>query len=193
MASLVADQTADPIAIDIPIGLPDAGIRACDVQARRRLPGRASSVFAAPVRPVLACKTYAEARALLASRGGASMSAHAFGIVGAVRDVDDAVSPRDEDRIIEVHPELVFARLGGGRPAAPKKSAAGAGRRIELLSSWLPDVVDVLAHCPITVPVDDALDALACAWLAERWVAGDVEMLGDGARDARGLVMRIVT
>lgn len=193
VAPLLTDNPADAIAIDIPIGLPEAGVRACDVDARGRLPGRASSVFAAPVRPVLGCKTYAEARDLLSSRGGASMSAYSFGIVSAVRDVDDAVSTADETRVIEVHPELVFARLGSGLPAAPKKSAAGVAQRLRLLMGWLPRVVDVVEQCPGGVPVDDALDALACAWLAERWLVDDVEVLGDGTRDARGLLMRIVT
>jgi predicted RNase H-like nuclease len=192
-APLLSDRAVSAVAIDIPIGLPDVGVRACDVEARRRLPGRASSVFAAPVRPVLDCKTYGEARELLTSLGGASMSAQAFGVVAAVRDVDNAVTPADEQRVIEVHPELVFARLGGGAPAAPKKSAPGVAQRLRLLTSWLPGVVEAVTACPRAVPIDDALDALACAWLAERWSAHDVEVLGDGGRDARGLVMRIVT
>src|SRR4051794_40997128 len=80
-APAVADLLADPavvVAIDIPIGLPDAGVRTCDVEARRLLGRRGVTVFAAPVRPVLDCTTYAEARAVLADRGGASMSAQAF-------------------------------------------------------------------------------------------------------------------
>jgi hypothetical protein len=40
--------------------------------------------------------------------------------------------------------------------------------------------------------VDDALDALACAWSALRFATGRAEVLGDGQRDARGLVMRII-
>ena len=46
----------DLIAIDVPIGLLDAyeiGGRACDRKARKLLQKRASSVFPAPVRPVL--------------------------------------------------------------------------------------------------------------------------------------------
>jgi len=190
---LLGDRDVAAVAIDIPIGLPEAGVRACDVQARRRLPGRASSVFAAPVRPVLDCKTYGEARELLASLCGASMSAQAFGFLAAVRDADNAVTPADEKRVIEVHPELVFARLGGDVPAPPKKSAAGVAQRLRLLTSWLPALVEAVAECPRTVPIDDALDAVACAWLAQRWLDGDVEVLGDGACDARGLAMRIVT
>src|SRR5262245_48882967 len=49
------------IAIDIPIGLPLSGARACDVVARRLLGPRRSSVFPAPVRAALRAGTYAEA------------------------------------------------------------------------------------------------------------------------------------
>jgi predicted RNase H-like nuclease len=38
------------LAIDIPIGLPERGARVCDIAARALLgPGRASSVFPAPI------------------------------------------------------------------------------------------------------------------------------------------------
>ena len=188
----VLGQPADAIAIDIPIGLPESGRRACDVAARARLGRRGVSVFAAPVRPVLSATSYAEARATLAARGGPSMSAQAFGIVAAVRQVDAALTSRDEDRVVEAHPEVAFVTMAGGTALPPKRSAAGAAARLRLVTRWHPDVIDDLAGAPAAVPLDDALDALACAWVAARWVRGEAEVLGDGARDARGLVMRIV-
>jgi predicted RNase H-like nuclease len=51
----------------------------------------------------------------------------------------------------------------------------------------------VVARAPARARPDDVLDALVCAWVARRWVDGAAETLGDGARDARGLLMRIVT
>jgi predicted RNase H-like nuclease len=183
---------ADAVAIDIPIGLPDSGSRACDREARTALGRRGVSVFPAPVRPVLSCHTYAEARAVLAAGAGPSMSAQAFGIVAAVRQVDEAVSPADEDRVVEAHPELAFCLMGGGPGLFGKKTTAGVATRLRLLSAWQPDVLDVLAGAPERAGLDDALDALACAWVARRWVDGDATVLGDGARDSRGLVMRIV-
>ena len=187
---LYDDSALTVIAIDVPIGLPESGRRECDVQARAALGHRANSVFAAPVRPVLSCATYAEARTVLASLGGASMSAQAFGIVKAVRDVDSSVQADDDDRVVETHPELAFLLLGG-RPLEAKKSTAGLAARIRLLSGWRPDTLEQLERVPGGVPVDDALDALACLWAAERWAAGDRRTLGDGSRDARHLPMRI--
>jgi predicted RNase H-like nuclease len=189
VAELLAEPV-DAIAIDMPIGLPEAGVRACDVAARRRLGRRGSSVFAAPVRPVLQCTTYAEARALLAARGGASMSAQAFGIVRAVRDLDDALSVADEDRVVEVHPEVVFRALAG-TDLPGKKTLDGRRQRMTLLTARWPDVARLVDEAPRPAAPDDALDALACARTAERWLRNEVIVLGDGGRDSRGLPMRI--
>lgn len=184
--------SAAAVAIDIPIGLPETGRRGCDVAARELLGSRRATVFFAPVRPVLGCASYAEARALLADRGGPSMSAQAFGIVAAVRAVDAALSPADSRRVIEAHPELAFLRLTGATLPA-KKSAQGHDARVEALARVWPDVADLVATAPGRAAPDDALDALACAWVARRWAHGDAAVVGDGRCDARGLPMRIVS
>lgn len=41
------------VAVDVPIGLLERGGRECDAEARRLLGGRRSSVFPAPIRPIL--------------------------------------------------------------------------------------------------------------------------------------------
>ena len=186
------EQPAEVVAIDIPIGLPEAGIRACDVQARAALGHRGVTVFPAPVRPALECTTYAEARQLLAAAGGRSMSAQAFGIVAAVRQVDAAITPADEARVVEAHPELGFALMGDGLALPGKRTVEGAALRFQRLARWLPSVATVLAAAPGRARPDDALDALACAWVARRWRLGTACLLTDGARDSRGLLMRIV-
>jgi predicted RNase H-like nuclease len=59
---LLADlPSARVIAVDMPIGLLDKGARDCDLQARRRLGPRGSSVFPVPIRPVLEATTPEEA------------------------------------------------------------------------------------------------------------------------------------
>ena len=120
------------------------------------------------------------------------MSAQAFGIVAAVRQVDDAVTPSDESRVVEAHPELAFLRMSHGTPLPGKRTSEGASLRLSLLSTWLPDAHEAVARAPKRARPDDVLDALACAWAARRWRAGIADVYGDGARDARGLLMRIV-
>jgi predicted RNase H-like nuclease len=120
------------------------------------------------------------------------MSAQAYGIVAAVRQVDAALSPSDEPRVVEAHPELAFCLMGGGAGLPGKRTTRGVGTRLKLLRQWRADVLDLLEAAPPVARLDDALDALACAWVAERWLRGDATVVGDGARDSRGLVMRIV-
>lgn len=174
------------LAMDVPIGLPDHGVREADVEARRELAGgRASSVFAAPVRGVLACTTYAQARP-----AHPSLSAQTFGLVPRIRDVDQtlrAAGPEVHHHVVEAHPEVSLRRLTG-LVLPGKKTAAGAPARLAALQDALgPVPTDV----PATAGLDDALDALACAWTALRFAHGDAVTLG-GEPDAYGLPMRIV-
>lgn len=180
---LVGDHV---LALDVPIGLPEQGVREADVAARRALVGGGtSSVFAAPARGVLEHRTYREARP-----GHPSLSAQTFGLVPRIRDVDEALreaGPNVHDRVVEAHPEVSLRRLTG--VVLPgKKTAAGALARLAALQDALGTVpTDV----PATAALDDALDALACAWTARRFARGEATTLGSQT-DAYGLPMRIV-
>ena len=169
----------DAVAVDMPIGLLDHGRRACDVEARRRLGPRRSSVFPTPLRPMLGATTYAEASAI------AGLSKQAFHLLPKIREVDAVMTPRRQRTIVEVHPELCFAALLGGPCAAPKRTAQG---RAERLAAVHPPV----ERPPSGAAWDDVLDACALVHTARRLVHGAVERLGDGACDVRGLRCEIV-
>ncbi|WP_346622516.1 DUF429 domain-containing protein [Blastococcus montanus] len=192
VTAVLAVPGVDVVAIDMPIGLSDDGVRACDVAARDALRGRgaAGSVFPAPVRAVLATDDYAEARRLSveASRGR-SLSAQSFALVRSIRDLDTALGDPSDPRVHEVHPELSFRELDD-RVLAPKASARGLAQRIRALGPVM-DVLDALAVGPDHLPAVDALDACAAAWSARRIAEGTAGSVGDGTRDARGRPMRI--
>jgi predicted RNase H-like nuclease len=179
----------DLIAIDMPIGLSDDGARACDVAARRRLPGATSSVFPAPVRPVLRTTTYDEARTTSLAASGRSLSVQTFALVPAIRSLDDALGDPPDPRVVEVHPELSFRALDE-RVTDRKASTNGLAQRIRALEQVM-DVLDALAQDRSGVPIVDALDACAAAWSAQRIADGTSLSVGDGATDARGRPMRI--
>jgi predicted RNase H-like nuclease len=100
---------AKVIAVDIPIGLPEVGARACDKHARHELAQpRGSSVFPAPLRAVLAARSWEEACTIRLRIEGKKMSEQAWGIVPKVREVD-ALLHKDAElaaRVFEVHPEV---------------------------------------------------------------------------------------
>ena len=177
------------VGIDMPIGLSDDGVRACDVQARKKLGRAGSSVFPAPVRPVVRANTYDEARSLSLAAARRSLSVQTFGLVPAVRSLDDALGDPPNPRVHEVHPELSFRALDG-RVTDRKASVAGLAQRIRALEAAM-DVLDALAGAPAWMPMVDALDACAAAWSAQRIADGQAEVVGDGSLDSRHRPMRI--
>jgi predicted RNase H-like nuclease len=129
------------VAVDMPIGLLDAAVRGgreCDRQARALLGSpRRSSVFAPPVRAALAATTHAAAcEANRASSGDCvGVTRQAFGIAGKLKEVDDAMTPALQGRVVEVHPELSFLAMAGrparraARPARLRRVHERAGAR----------------------------------------------------------------
>lgn len=185
---LAVDAAA--IGIDIPIGLPAAGPRACDRAARRRLGRAGASVFPAPLRVVLSAAGYAEACARSRAVCGRALSVQAWHLVPRIADVDAMLRPADHARVVEVHPEISFRALDAGVTDG-KRTAVGMAQRLRAAASIVDDLE--LPHLP-GVRADDALDALAVAWSARRWAAGDAEVLpcANPPRDERDRPMRIV-
>lgn len=190
-AGAIIAVDASATGIDIPIGLPRDGPRDCDVAARRRLRPYGSRVFPAPLRAVLAADTYREACEISRRRhvAGKAPSRQTWNLVGKIREVDAVMRPELQSRVIEVHPEVSFLALSGAGPLASKKSARGREQRRAGLRGFVPGFT-----LPRGVRPDDALDALAVAWSARRWLAGEAEVLpsADAPRDGRGLRMEIV-
>ena len=184
------------VAVDMPIGLAEAGPRGCDGDARKLLPrGRKSSVFPAPRRAMLACADWAEANALGKAREGRGLSHQAWNITAKIRELDAALTPADQDHIRETHPELVFHRLNEWQPVPSKKTAVGREMRMRLLeAAGLDDPERLLDAVPRSAAKpDDILDAAVCAVAARdmREGRGSRVPATDPPRDARGLRMEI--
>ncbi len=181
-------------AVDMPIGLTDTGPRACDLAARALLPrGRKSSVFAPPRRYMLACRSWESAQAQCRRREGVGLSKQSWNLMSKITEIDRQIEPRDQERLREAHPELVFHNLNGWQALPPKKTPKGARRRRAILArygialtSYEPAVPRRLAGA------DDLLDAAACALAAERVLNGCGCCLPPvPTRDRRGLRMEI--
>jgi predicted RNase H-like nuclease len=168
------DEFADVgrIAIDVPIGY---GPREADGLARALVGG--SSVFSIPERERF--------EASFGEGGGISAQAHALG--DRIRHVTDLAS--HDPRFREVHPELCFTAMNGmKRLKFRKKSAGGAFERLELLRKHGINIDRGMLGKAATVPLDDLLDAAACAWTAAR--AGAVS-LPDPPESRDGLAVAI--
>ena len=180
----VLEQDLEVIAIDMPIGLSDAGPRACDVAARKLLQPHGTRVFPAPPRAALGhVDDYdAACRASIAATGK-SLSKQTWNLLRSISEID-AIA--DDPRLVECHPELAFALMQGHPVDERKKTPQGRERRLDLLRRWLPDLGDPAYG-------DDGLDAIACAWSAARIAAGTALTLpaGEVPRDDAGRPMRI--
>ena len=185
----LASSRLAAVGIDVPIGLPAAGRRRCDVEARAMIGARRGSVFPAPVRDVLGSADYEEAVRRSRAITGVGISRQVFGILPKIHEVDGVVTPELQRRLVEVHPEVSFTCLAGAPMTCHKAHPRGRVERLAALRHAFPDIDDHAV--PSGTRPDDVLDAFVAAWSARRWVAGTHVRLG-GALDDRGLRMEIV-
>ena len=198
---VIDDANASILAVDIPIGLPESahrGGRTCDILARKILgQPRTSSIFSPPARFALGASSYPEALRMNreSSRAGIGISRQFYVLSPKLREVDETMTPELQARVREVHPELCFLEMNGGKPLPySKKSSEGFQRRMDLIrESGFPEIGDWVRRYPKDqVSPDDVLDAFAACWTAERFHWGVAEQIpADPEKDSRGLRMEM--
>ncbi|MCK5565422.1 MAG: DUF429 domain-containing protein [Planctomycetes bacterium] len=186
------------VAVDIPIGLTDVGQRQCDIEARRLIGERRSSVFRAPIRPALQASSRKQADIIQRSIEGKGVAAQAFAIYRKVLEFDTILSndPSMQKLVKEVHPEVCFWACNNNR-AMPhnKKKTEGRAERHRLVSQYVGDkaiekvrskyLVKEVAH-------DDIYDAFVALWTAERIYSGKAGLIPDPSpKDRNGLNMEM--
>ncbi len=126
------------------------------------------------------------------------MSMQAFNIMSKIEAVDQELrsNPSLLDITFEVHPEVSFYHLAGGRAMKQnKKRRPGFEERIRLLEPLYHDAVTLALgdRKKLGSGVDDILDAFAALWTAERINRGEACSLpANPPVDSNQLPMRIV-
>jgi predicted RNase H-like nuclease len=188
------------VCIDMPIGLADAGSRACEKAARRLLGRpRASSVFPVPARAVLRAATYRQACRIGKQADGRKVNRQTWNIVPKIREVDAFLASHAAYRacIHEAHPELSFLRWNAGEPMKhSKKTAEGRAERERLVTAVFGaeyrSARDGLPRAGWAA--DDFLDAFAALWTALRVMRHEaLSVPEEPETDSRGLRMQIVS
>lgn len=169
-----ADGPLEVVAIDMPIGLPDRGHRQADVLARAAIGPLWPSVFMTPVREAVMAADHATASAISRELTGQGISIQAFGLKPKLLQVEQWVR-QTPVRVVEIHPEVCFARLAGGPLAARKSSWAGAERRRALLAGAGITLAGDLGRAGASAAVDDVLDAAVAAWAARQVLLGHAQ------------------
>lgn len=190
------------VGIDMPIGLPsrrEPGGRRADRKARRRLGKRGVCVFSPPVRESLFADTYQEALRINKEAGG-GISVQCFRLFPALRELDEWMreDPSRQEWVKEVHPELSFMAMNGGRPVEKSKhTREGMRCRISLLDEalFLPRCSRRMEEVVGPLPViwrEHVVDACAVLWSALRILEGTAEKVpAEEERDPCGLPMEI--
>ena len=178
--------------IDVPIGLPEAGYRACDQAARLALGEARSRVFLGVRRPLLerSCIIdYQAANACGKSIDGKGISIQAHAILPKIAEVDALMTPKRQEGIRETHPELTFKTLNGDKYLDNKQSSEGQKqRRAILLKNGFDDIDGWLGELRGTrAKADDLFDACAAALAAVK----PIKLECAEEVDARGLRMEM--
>jgi predicted RNase H-like nuclease len=173
-------ETAIPdakvIAIDIPIGLPTAGRRLADIEAKKVLGGRASTLFFVPVRAALEAPTHSEATRLSRQLSGFGISQQSYALGPKILEIERWL-PSAPCPVWEVHPELSFAELHGSVMMSSKKSWAGMIKRRAALLRVGFDLDHVAGDASERASSDDMLDAAVAAWSAKRIFEGQARSI----------------
>jgi len=181
--SAILTLTPEPsvVAIDVPIGLLERGSRDCDMQARRPLAARRSSVFTAPIRAILQARSHSEASAKRFAVEGKKISLQAWGIICKINEVDTALRTHLywRSRVREVHPELCFYHFNAKHPMEyAKRFVGGKKERLKLLRNEFGSAVDTaLTDDGPSCKPDDIIDAFVALWTARRIAAGSASRL----------------
>lgn len=190
-AAGIAELLKGPFAramIDIPIGLPEAGYRQCDVDGRKIA---RASVFLGARRDLLRFRSFAQANKSYWAKGQPGISLEMWNIRGKIAEVDALVTPRLQRKVGEAHPEIFFISRHKGSALARKKTEEGRVQRVNILKRLGFTCIDMMLEQRHGTGIgrDDLIDACACAVVARDRDKGRI--LGGTERDARGLRMRI--
>lgn len=164
------------VLVDIPIGLKEGskGTRLSDLEARKLLKTRKSSIFPVPCREAVYAENYSKACEINEKLTGKKISKQTWNILPKIRDVDNFLIENEifRQKIREVSPELCFQVMSNLPIKYSKKTLEGFLERKEVLRPFFP-IVDELVETALLkykrqeLVKDDILDVLATAITAK--------------------------
>ena len=126
---------------------------------------------------------------------GKKLTKQTFALMKKIREVDDLMTPELQNRVREIHPEILFWALNGQKPIeSNKKTVPGQAQRHNLLQRIFTDIDSILVRAPVSgCAMDDALDAVVAAWAAGQAVIGKAKTLPEEPQlDSKGLKMEML-
>ena len=192
---------ADLVLIDIPVGLPDSREeRKVDLQVRRHLGRRGSSVFPVPVRDAVYASSYEEGCRINFAVRGKKFSKQLWNITPGIRCIDTFLREHAEFRQVlrESSPEYAFQLLQGAPLETAKRTKEGIRERLALCEAVVPGCSAVFKDAAAgyqrrTAAEHDIVDAMGLAVSAYVTKAGTmVKVPEQEERDPAGIPMQAV-
>lgn len=180
--ALEAPGDVDVLAVDVALGHEDPegegdGLRACDAAARELLGEASDRFFVLPPPAVFEEATYHDALEACRARGWPKLEVPLW--FASQRLEALARRAGEDERLVEVHPEVSFAHMGTGEPAPLERygdSWASLNERLEHLHAEGLHPEGHLEEHEDPRP-RAALDACAAAWSAHRVAQGSARRL----------------
>ena len=120
------------IIIDIPIGLElTSPNRICDIEARKFLGTRSSTIFSPPCLEAIFCQNYNQAKAINLTNTGKSISKQSWFLSKKILEAREF--SEKSFTLKEGHPECSFAEFEGKPLTDKKKSTRGLFKRVHIL------------------------------------------------------------
>ena len=181
LSDLTNDFTPNSIIIiDIPIGLPNhMPNRPCDIEARKFLGHRSSTIFSPPCHDALYSTNYDEAKIINLKKTGKSISKQSWFLSKKIMETKNFIKNQNNFVLKEGHPECSFAQYNGKPIAENKKGMHGILKRLEILAKLEFNVPELSQMIPkeTKVGIDDLLDASILCWTAKRLLQGESRTL----------------
>ena len=193
-------ENAKQVLVDIPVGLREEEPieRLCDLEARKVLVSRRSSVFPPPSRLALEFNDYTEASRINFQYTGRKLSKQSFAIAKKILAVDKFfILTGLQGKFREMHPEVCFWALNKFSPMKQnKKKYVGYNERRLLLANYFPNTDKLIMEASSLfkrkdLAKDDILDAMVGAVCA-RFYPNLLSLPTSPESDCKGLIMEIV-
>ena len=162
------------IIIDIPIGLEvNSPNRICDVEARKFLGIRSSTIFSPPCLEAVFSENYNQARAINLTNTGKSISKQSWFLSKKILEAREF--SEKNFKLKEGHPECSFAEFEGKPLIDKKKSTRGLFKRIHILEQlgFRPPLLAEMLPENTPIKADDLLDATILCWVANKFYNGE--------------------
>jgi predicted RNase H-like nuclease len=194
------EETAERVAVDVPIGLESTTApRPNEAAAVELLGERREALIPALVREAARKQRYRAAARVHERKTGRSLSQAAFERARIIAGVDEFMTTIDDARpvFVEALPELCYRAFAGEPLSYAPDVAAGYAERMRILAGFdrdAPPTVQSVAEATEgdAVPIPAVLDGVALA-LTMRPGPGDLRSLpADPPTDEKGLPMQYV-